>query len=245
MQDTNKINIDGSGNITLQNIHGSTISISKGDDAAAILDKLAQLHEAQLDALQQIMEKQTERFSDLLKVLLKGVVSQKNIVSGSISNEGGSVIIGDNNQITYLIQSKATIPLELTINLPKIPDLTKIIGREQDLKQVRDLLQEKQKVVVVNGLGGIGKTTVAQAYLTQYGGDSRDGGTATSMAFAADSLTAALIPAASTNVWTVDITPTQFVYQLRREGTDRRVRVEFDLTVPVSVPPAPWGATPN
>jgi tetratricopeptide (TPR) repeat protein len=32
-------------------------------------------------------------------------------------------------------------------------------------------LQEKQKVVVVNGLGGIGKTTVAQAYLTQYSSD--------------------------------------------------------------------------
>jgi tetratricopeptide (TPR) repeat protein len=171
MQDINKINIDGSGNITLQNIHGSTISIGKGDDAATIMAKLEQLQEAQLDALQQIMEKQTEHFSDLLKVLLKGVVSQKNIVSGSISNVGGSVIIGDNNQITYLIQSKATIPPELTINLPKIPDLTKIIGREQDLKQLRDLLQEKQKVVVVNGLGGIGKTTVAQAYLTQYSSD--------------------------------------------------------------------------
>jgi hypothetical protein len=81
--------------------------------------------------------------------------------------------------------------------------------------------------------------------ITQYGGDSRDGGTATSMAFAADSLTAALIPAARTNVWTVDITPTQFVYQLRREGTERRFRVEFDLTTPVALPPAPWGAAPN
>ena len=81
--------------------------------------------------------------------------------------------------------------------------------------------------------------------ITQYGGDARDGGTATSMAFAADSLTAALIPAARTNVWTVDISPTQFVYQLHREGTDRRFRVEFDLTTPVPRPPAPWGAAPN
>jgi tetratricopeptide (TPR) repeat protein len=167
MQNTNQINIDGSGNITLQNIHGSTIRIGKGDDAAAIMAKLEQLQEAQLDALQQIMEQQTERFSDLLKVLLKGVVAQKNIVSGSISNVGGNVHIGDN--ITYVIQPKATLPAELTINLPKISDLTKIIGREQDLKQLRDLLQEKQKVVVVNGLGGIGKTTMAQAYLSQYG----------------------------------------------------------------------------
>jgi hypothetical protein len=81
--------------------------------------------------------------------------------------------------------------------------------------------------------------------ITQYGGDARDGGTATSMAFGADSLTATLIPAARTNVWTVDITSTQFVYQLRREGTDRRFRVEFDLTTPIPLPPAPWGAAPN
>jgi hypothetical protein len=77
--------------------------------------------------------------------------------------------------------------------------------------------------------------------ITQYGGDSRAGGTAARMEFAADSLTASLIPAARTNVWTVEITATQFVYQLRREGTDRRFRVEFDLTRPIATPPAPWG----
>jgi hypothetical protein len=42
-------------------------------------------------------------------------------------------------------------------------------------------------------------------------------------------------------VWTVEITATHFVYQLRREGTDRRFRVEFDLTRPIATPPAPWG----
>ncbi len=78
--------------------------------------------------------------------------------------------------------------------------------------------------------------------VTQYGGDSRATGTASLMEFAVDSFTVALIPAARTNVWTVEVTPTRFVYQLRREGTDRRFRVEFDLTRPVTPPPAPWGA---
>lgn len=77
--------------------------------------------------------------------------------------------------------------------------------------------------------------------ITQYGGDSRPGGTASAMDFAADSFTAALIPAARTNVWTVELTPTRFTYQLRREGTERRFRAEFDLTRPVGTPPAPWG----
>lgn len=78
--------------------------------------------------------------------------------------------------------------------------------------------------------------------VTQYGGDARSDGTASMMHFAADSFTATLIPAARTNVWTVELTDSQFVYQLRREGTSRRFRVEFDLSRPVPAPPAPWGA---
>lgn len=78
--------------------------------------------------------------------------------------------------------------------------------------------------------------------VTQYGGDSRATGTAAQMEFAADAYTANLIPAARTNVWTVEISATQFAYRLRREGTDRRVNVVFDLTKPVPAPPAPWGS---
>jgi hypothetical protein len=78
--------------------------------------------------------------------------------------------------------------------------------------------------------------------ITQYGGDTRGPGSRTSQEFFADAHTAALIPAAATNVWTIEILPGQsFAYALRREGTDRRFRIEFDLTRTVSVPPAPWG----
>jgi hypothetical protein len=45
-------------------------------------------------------------------------------------------------------------------------------------------------------------------------------------------------------VWTVEVHPGEaFVYALRREGTDRRFRMRFDLTRPVAAPPAPWGHT--
>lgn len=78
--------------------------------------------------------------------------------------------------------------------------------------------------------------------ITQYGGDTRDPGTPARQEFHADEHTASLIPAAATNIWTVEVEPGRsFVYALRREGTDRRFRVEFDLTRPVSPPPAPWG----
>lgn len=81
--------------------------------------------------------------------------------------------------------------------------------------------------------------------VTMYGGDTRDAGNADTQEFHADSLTAALIPAARTNVWTLELHPGHmFAYALRREGTTRRFRAEFDLTATVPEPPAPWGARP-
>jgi hypothetical protein len=78
--------------------------------------------------------------------------------------------------------------------------------------------------------------------VTQYGGDSPSTGSGTRQEFAADAHTAALIPAAATNVWSIELVPgSQFTYGLRREGTDRRFFVAFDLTRPVATPPAPWG----
>ena len=78
--------------------------------------------------------------------------------------------------------------------------------------------------------------------ITQYGGDTANPGTSRRQEFHADALTASLIPAAITNVWTVEIVPGRtYTYALRREGTDRRFRVEFDLTNPITPPPAPWG----
>ena len=81
--------------------------------------------------------------------------------------------------------------------------------------------------------------------ITQYGGDTQGSGSSGQQEFFADAHTASLIPAARTNVWTVEIVPGErFVYALRRVGTDRRFRVEFDMGKPVAQPPAPWGATP-
>jgi hypothetical protein len=77
--------------------------------------------------------------------------------------------------------------------------------------------------------------------VTQYGGDTRDDDGDLSFDFFADAHTASLLPASRTNIWTVAIDPGQsFTYALRREESGRRFRVVFDLTTPVSAPPAPW-----
>lgn len=81
--------------------------------------------------------------------------------------------------------------------------------------------------------------------LSGYGGETRGPGTATVQEFPADARTGELVPAAADNVWTLELHPDSiFVYALRREGTDRRVRVEFDLTRPLDPPPAPWAPDP-
>lgn len=77
--------------------------------------------------------------------------------------------------------------------------------------------------------------------ITQYGGDTREARDPLSLDFHADAFTAKLIPAAASNIWTIAIEPEKsFTYGLRREAQGRRFRVQFDLTKPVSAPPAPW-----
>jgi len=81
--------------------------------------------------------------------------------------------------------------------------------------------------------------------VTQYGGDSllsAGAGSARSQAFPADAHTAALIPAAAGNVWTLSVDAGQFEYRLERSGSPRRFQARFDLSSPVPLPPPAWGA---
>lgn len=58
---------------------------------------------------------------------------------------------------------------------------------------------------------------------TMYGGLATTAGTAQSQSFAADAYTAALIPAAVTNVWTITLSPDagKLTYYLERDGKPR------------------------
>ena len=77
--------------------------------------------------------------------------------------------------------------------------------------------------------------------LTEYGGDTRGASDALRLQFFADAETAAMLPAAASNVWTLAIEEGRtFTYALHRERSDRRFRVDFDLSNPVPDPPPPW-----
>ena len=83
--------------------------------------------------------------------------------------------------------------------------------------------------------------------LTMNGGDTTLPGEAVRQEFPVDAESIALFQregssASVSNTWAMEIVPGKnFVYELSRPG-GRLFRVEFDLSVPVALPPAPWVA---
>ncbi|MBL4649929.1 MAG: hypothetical protein JKY03_09365, partial [Aureispira sp.] len=101
MGSKNEIKVLGNGNLVLQGIKNSTISINTSDtNAEEILSKLNQLERTQLDALAQMAEKEKDNWGQLFDDLLTRHISEKNIVKGNISNIGRDSIVGDNNNNT-------------------------------------------------------------------------------------------------------------------------------------------------
>ena len=82
--------------------------------------------------------------------------------------------------------------------------------------------------------------------VTMYGGDTTTTGTAVRQAFPVDAESVAMfvregLAASVTNTWAMELLPGErFTYELARPG-GRLFRVAFDLSAPVSPPPAPWG----
>lgn len=83
--------------------------------------------------------------------------------------------------------------------------------------------------------------------VTMYGGDTTDAGTAARQAFPVDAESVAMFEregmnASLNNTWAMEVEQgKRFVYELSRPG-GRLFQVEFDLSRPVALPPAPWGA---
>ncbi|OJJ19851.1 hypothetical protein BKI52_15325 [marine bacterium AO1-C] len=60
-----------------------------------------------------------------------------------------------------------SIPKHLTAHIPSLAP-NDVIGREEKLQELTDTLNTSYKAIVVNGLGGIGKSTLAKLYLVTH-----------------------------------------------------------------------------
>jgi tetratricopeptide (TPR) repeat protein len=79
-------------------------------------------------------------------------------------------IKGDTEEILSKLSKPTLQPnlsIELTAQLPLLSS-EKIVRRDKDLEDIRGRLVANKQVVLVNGMGGIGKTTLAQMYMTHY-----------------------------------------------------------------------------
>ncbi len=135
----NSIKFEGDGNIVIQDANNKAITINTGDPD--LFDKIKLLGNEHIIALQQIVKEQADQFSDLFKTMLAGVALQKN----------------------------DELPKQLTKELPLL-DKSHMIGRDNDLQDLYDKLHNnsQKQLLVVNGIGGVGKTTLAQVYATEY-----------------------------------------------------------------------------
>ncbi len=91
----------------------------------------------------------------------------KNIVLGSIT-AGGDVIVGDTTYVNnYFAGEEVKIPHRLTNYIPTNAEY--ILGRDTELETISKYLKAKKPTVLVNGIGGIGKTSVAIKYMAIHG----------------------------------------------------------------------------
>ncbi len=75
--------------------------------------------------------------------------------------------IGKIEHVEYLnINSTHSIPQKLTPTIG-LSNQDSFVGRKEELKEIDNILKESNKILLINGIGGIGKSTIALYYLTK------------------------------------------------------------------------------
>ena len=140
-------------------------------DPADVINKLPLLDEYQIRVLTDLINQLPVEIAEELKSRLQNQPAFKNIIMGNISNVH-ELSLGDNIHIDgdiYVIYyaNKPIIPKALTVKIPRT-SRDRIIGRDAELEDLHQRLFSNQQVVLVNGMGGIGKTTLAQVYIDYF-----------------------------------------------------------------------------
>ena len=162
------MNINGNHNIVIQNVNDSTITLEIDGEIREIRNDIAELREL----LQSFGDKQFQVADKIYNIetineanfgtILKDVKNA--VVNSTITAE--NVQIGDNNTHHHYHQSGKTISRHLT---PPPFTTTTFIGREEELRTIHHkLFNEGNLLLLVNGEGGVGKTTLAAQYYHTY-----------------------------------------------------------------------------
>ncbi len=94
--------------------------------------------------------------------LLKSISQKLNVIEDKTDR-----IDKKADKILEVVTPNGTLPKELTANINRIPK-RKIVGRVDDLIKLRNSLLENKRTVLLNGMGGIGKTTLAAVYVDEF-----------------------------------------------------------------------------
>lgn len=109
-----------------------------------------------------------------LELFTKNVLADQELKKLEIDENYKEQIFINSCKLNNLIELfkqlvKKTTPKEIT-DVQRI-SINKIVGRKQDLEDLRNSLLENRETVLVNGMGGIGKTTLAAVYVDTYYND--------------------------------------------------------------------------
>jgi tetratricopeptide (TPR) repeat protein len=144
--------------IRLGTISQADASLTQNRIRAGLLDLL---REIETQSAKPDVQKEMEQAISL--------INNKNTVIGSSFSAGRDVHLGDRAEHHYYQYPDRKIP-KILGNAPFIPDL--FIGRDGELETVhRKLFEDNNLLLLVNGQGGIGKTTLAAKYWQRYEGD--------------------------------------------------------------------------
>lgn len=157
-----KLSINSKGLIEIQDSSGSALQVNT-QDQTDLLQKLPQLTNNQIFVIDQLIEKLPYLFNEFVKSSIKSEISLKNIV-GSITNVQ-TVTVGD--VINIYFSEQPPLPKSLTVYMPRT-SMNEIVGRDAELDDLHQRLLDNRQVVLVNGMGGIGKTILAQVYVDHF-----------------------------------------------------------------------------
>ena len=148
--------------------HNKIIDNDANQYTVDYLKQIKKVHESRS------LRNEIEITNDMLKKLYDKLDQKQieyNAKNINIHNGTGDIIRGDKIGNDKVVGDKIIniypIPPKIKINhLTIIPnyDTKKLIGRKDMLKKLHKMLTENKSAILMNGIGGIGKTTVALAY---------------------------------------------------------------------------------